>query len=65
MDTRALKGRILAALTCTTALIVIVIFLLSAGKTPVLLIILTVLSALYSTSKLKQLRASIKKDIRS
>ena len=56
MDTRALKGRALAALISGLGLLGIVIFLTASGKTPILLIILTVLLTGYGLRGLWRLR---------
>lgn len=51
-----MKRRGVAAVAVTLILLVIVIFLISAGKIPVLLILATVVSAVYSGRALWQLK---------
>lgn len=51
-----MKRRALAAITLTLVLLVVVIFLSAAGKTPVLLILLNLAAAIYAGQTLWVLR---------
>ncbi len=57
MNTQAMKGRALAALTAALTLLVIVIFLARAGRTPVLLGLVTIVLAVYGIRLLWKLRS--------
>ena len=56
MDMLAIKRRGVAAITVMLILLVVVIFLISAGKIPVLLILAAVISAIYAGRTLWQLK---------
>jgi hypothetical protein len=56
MDVLAMKRRALAAITLTLVLLAVVIFLSAAGKTPILLILLTLAAAIYAGQTLWVLR---------
>ncbi len=56
MNTRAMKGRALAALITALGLLVIVIVLLRAGKVPAILILLVIAFGVYGLRTLWQIK---------
>ncbi|MEK7183526.1 MAG: hypothetical protein AAB776_02730 [Patescibacteria group bacterium] len=64
MNTQAIKGRALAALMSALTLLVIIIFLSRAGKTPILLGLVAIVLAVYGLQTLRKLK-TLNKSIRT